>query len=295
LQDIIRRLTRGEKLTPEEAAAVGVSEPSSIKSTTTDTSTTVYPKVDGSMVDTLDTPSTTSTTTTPTDYNGQIATRYEENGKVVYRLPDGTIVNEVAGDDTNFIYYRLPDGTKVKSGKLATAQVISSGTGTPATQYYTNPTTGEQILGPDGKPIVIGPGGSATDVFSYTEALRAATDTKQRAALANTFSRRQAQTELEKSQRTTGRDIYSQQQKALNELAKRGITSAPGLQTAARRAAGAVPLAKRLDALQQYQQSMTATDLMLAGEQAKADETQRQALVKLTQASNIANKLSGGA
>jgi len=266
-----------------------------ITSTTTDTPTTVYPKVDGGIIDKLDTPSTTSTTTTPTDYTGQIAKRGEENGKVVYRLPDGTIVDEVPGDDYNFIYYRLPNGTVVKSGKLATAKVISTGTETPSVKYYTNPTTGEQILGPDGKPIVLGPGGSATDVFSYTEALRAATEAKQRAALANTFSRRQAQTELEKSQRTTGRDIYSQQQKALNELAKRGITSAPGLQTAARRAAGAVPLAKRLDALQQYQQSLTATDLMLAGEQAKADETQRQALVKLTQASNIANKLSGGA
>ena len=41
LQDIIRRLTSGQRLTPEEAAAVGVSEPSSIETTDTPTTTTV--------------------------------------------------------------------------------------------------------------------------------------------------------------------------------------------------------------------------------------------------------------
>jgi hypothetical protein len=41
LQDIIRRLTAGQRLTPEEAAAVGVSEPSSIETTDTPTTTTV--------------------------------------------------------------------------------------------------------------------------------------------------------------------------------------------------------------------------------------------------------------
>lgn len=45
LQDIIRRLTKGEKLTPEEAAAVGVSEPSSIKSPSTPITPTPVPPV----------------------------------------------------------------------------------------------------------------------------------------------------------------------------------------------------------------------------------------------------------
>ena len=253
--------------------------------------------------------STSVTEPTPTNYTGQIATRTVENGKVVFRLPDGTIVTESGISPDGYFMYTLPDGRVVKSGKKVPSTTATTtttqtpttetpttetATTTPTVQYYRNPTTGELILGPDGKPIVIGPGGSASDVFAYMEALRASTEAKERAALANTFSRRQAQTALEKSQRTTGRDIFSEQKKAINELARRGITSAPGLQTAARRAAGAVPLQRRLDALQQYQQAMSATDLMLAEEQAQADEAQRNALVRLTQASNIANRLSGG-
>jgi LysM repeat protein len=255
--------------------------------------------------------STSVTEPTPTNYTGQIATRSVENGQVVFRLPDGTIVTESGISPDGYFMYTLPDGSVVKSGKKVPSTTAYTNTNTntnintdtntdtntntnTTVQYYRNPTTGALILGPDGKPIVIGPGGSASDVFAYMEALRASTEAKERAALANTFSRRQAQTALEKSQRTTGRDIFSEQKKAINELARRGITSAPGLQTAARRAAGAVPLQRRLDALQQYQQAMSATDLMLAEEQAQADEAQRNALVKLTQASNIANRLSGG-
>lgn len=282
------------------------------------TETVTYPGIYTPPPTTTTTPtSTTTTTPTPTtnviDYTGQIATRFVENGQVVFRLPDGTIVKESGVSRDGYFMYTLPDGSVIKSGKKvpsATATpttttttqtptttetpTTETATTTPTVQYYRNPTTGALILGPDGKPIVIGPGGSASDVFAYMEALRASTEAKERAALANTFSRRQAQTALEKSQRTTGRDIFSEQKKAINELARRGITSAPGLQTAARRAAGAVPLQRRLDALQQYQQAMSATDLMLAEEQAQADEAQRNALVRLTQASNIANRLSGG-
>lgn len=161
-------------------------------------------------------------------------------------------------------------------------------------EYYRNPTTGELILGPDGKPIAIGPGGSSSDVLAYFEALRRSSDAKSRAGLANTFARRQAETEFDTLKRKAGRDIYSSQKKALNELAKKGITAAPGVAIAAKRAAGSVPLNRRLEALQQYNTAISTADLTLAEEQAKADEAARQALIDLTRAANIANELKGG-
>lgn len=161
-------------------------------------------------------------------------------------------------------------------------------------EYYRNPTTGELILGPDGKPIEIGPGGSANDVLAYFEALRSASDAKSRAALANTYARRTAQSQYDTLNRQSGRDIYSAQKKALNELTRRGITTAPGVSIAAKRAAGSVPLNRRLEALQQYNAAMSSADITLAEEQAKADEATRKALIDLTNAANIANDLTGG-
>jgi hypothetical protein len=64
LQDIVRRMTAGEKLTAEEAAAVGVSEPSSIKSAPTSTVST------STSTDGLRVP--------PTDLNSPEAAEYNE-------------------------------------------------------------------------------------------------------------------------------------------------------------------------------------------------------------------------
>lgn len=264
----------------------------------------------GSTTDT--TPSTTSTTTptptttTPTaggrtlvftsqNFDGTVTNVYSDGTSEVLGTPrPATIDPAIAALQAQYQALQDQMNAQRQAAEDAAAKAAAEAAKPKPVEYYRNPTTGELILGPDGKPIAIGPGGSANDVLAYFEALRTAGDAKSRAAIANAYARRTAQSQYDTLNRQSGRDLYAAQKKALNELTRRGITSAPGVAIAAKRAAGAVPLNRRLEALQQYNAAISAADITLAEEQAKADEASRKALIDLTTAANIANDLTGG-
>ena len=174
------------------------------------------------------------------------------------------------------------------------------GTPTPAAtptatgiEYVKDPVTGKNILDPMGRPIAVAPGGNLADIQAYLGALSRAGSNLQQAGIANAFAVRRATTAGEQAQRKASREMYSSRQMALNALAQRGITGAPGLSVAAQRSAQAAPLATKLEALRTMQDTVDSANILLAQEQEKKRQAEESALSDLTRASLIENKLKG--
>jgi len=171
-----------------------------------------------------------------------------------------------------------------------------SGTTPPtptATEYVKDPVTGKNILDPLGRPIPVAPGGNLSDIQTYLNALSQAGSNLQQAGIANTFAVRKATTAGESAARKASREMYSNRQMALNALAQRGITGAPGLSVAAQRSAQAAPLASKLEALRTMQDTVDSANILLAQEQERKRQAEATALSDLTRASLIENKLKG--
>ena len=149
LQDIIRRLTSGQRITPEEAAAVGVSEPSSIIPTTT-TATTTKPT-------TTTATTTTATTTAPT-------TTTVTTGKFPAGFTAGPFPKELEqffGSSAGVLAYRIETLTD-KDGK--TYNQLSVATGPNSSQTY----GAGFIQGADGKYSLYSPPTSTTSTTTTT-------------------------------------------------------------------------------------------------------------------------------
>ena len=160
-------------------------------------------------------------------------------------------------------------------------------------EYVKDPVTGKNILDPLGRPIAVAPGGNLADIQAYLGAIARSGSNLGQAGIANTFAVRRATTAGEQAQRKASREMYSSRQMALNALAQRGITGAPGLSVAAQRSAQAAPLANKLEALRTMQDTVDSANILLAQEQEKKRQADEAALSDLTRASLIENKLKG--
>ena len=156
-----------------------------------------------------------------------------------------------------------------------------------------DPFTGRIVLDKDGNPVLVKIGGTQKDYLDYLLGARRSQTNLQAAGAANKLAIERATATGEAAKRTAERDIYRSQQRALNELSRRGLSGAPGLTRAAQRAYGAAPLSQRLEAIRKMQSEITGANLLLAQQQAaeKAAEEQRQ--VDLTKATGIVNQLGG--
>ena len=160
-------------------------------------------------------------------------------------------------------------------------------------EYVKDPVTGKNILDPMGRPIAVAPGGNLADIQAYLGAVSRAGSNLQQAGIANALAVRRATTAGEQAQRKASREMYSSRQMALNALAQRGITGAPGLSVAAQRSAQAAPLANKLEALRTMQDTVDSANILLAQEQEKKRQAEESAQSDLIRASLIENKLKG--
>jgi hypothetical protein len=144
-----------------------------------------------------------------------------------------------------------------------------------------------------GRPIAVAPGGNLADIQAYLGAVSRAGSNLQQAGIANALAVRRATTAGEQAQRKASREMYSSRQMALNALAQRGITGAPGLSVAAQRSAQAAPLANKLEALRTMQDTVDSANILLAQEQEKKRQAEESAQSDLIRASLIENKLKG--
>jgi hypothetical protein len=112
LQDIVRRLTSGQKLTPEEAAAVGVTEPNSINQPVT------------------------PTPVTPTSTKTVSKTVKNSDGSTTITYSDGTTETTLApntnGKKTVTSSTKNADGTTTVTYSDGTSEILAAGTPPPA-------------------------------------------------------------------------------------------------------------------------------------------------------------------
>lgn len=161
------------------------------------------------------------------------------------------------------------------------------------TQYLKNPYTGQMVLDSSGQPIEIRPGGKWKDYLDYIVRGQQGKVAAMQAGAANKLAISQATATGETARRTAERDIYRSQQRALNELSRRGLSGAPGLTRAAQRAYGAAPLSQRLESIRKMQADITAANLLLAKQQQAQQAAEEASQIELTKATGIVNQLGG--
>ena len=263
LQAIVAKLGRGQTLTAQERAAIG------------STATRPVNVAETGPADAIPAP--------PTDAPAGMS--YIPDPTTGAPMPVG-----VAPTGPADILPGFPGSGIELPGKVETPPPAPTPT---VVEYVKDPVTGKNILDPLGRPIPVAPGGNLSDIQTYLNALAQAGSNLQQAGIANTFAVRKATTAGEQAQRKASREMYSSRQMALNALAQRGITGAPGLSVAAQRSAQAAPLANKLEALRTMQDTVDSANILLAQEQERKRQAETSALSDLTRASLIENKLKG--
>jgi hypothetical protein len=144
-------------------------------------------------------------------------------------------------------------------------------------------------------PTAVSPtmGGSLADQIAYMSAIRRATAGKAAAEVAAQQQRADIGKQYEPQIRKAGREMYNQQIKALAALGARGISGAPGLSVAARRAAMAAPAMQYTGLINERQRQLGALERTLATQLADYEETLRASNEQLTRATTLANQLTG--
>ena len=187
-----------------------------------------------------------------------------------------------------------PPVTPSTSTEVAVPTTPTTPTTPSTTQFVMDPITGKPLLDPLGRQIPVGPGGNLADIQDYLTRLARSNAALQQAGIANTLAVRRATTEGEVASRKASRQMYANRQLALNALAQRGITGAPGLKEAAMRSAQATPLASKLEAIRSMQDRIDSANILLAQEQQKKQQEEQAALSDLTRAALISNQLKAG-
>jgi hypothetical protein len=136
-------------------------------------------------------------------------------------------------------------------------------------------------------------GGSLEDQMNYQSAIRKLTAAQQRAEIQARQQRGEIGTQYESQIRRAGREMYNQQIKALASLGARGISGAPGLSVAARRAAMAEPAAQRTSLINERSRQLGALERALANQLGDYEEELRRNQEQLTRATTLANQLTG--
>jgi hypothetical protein len=161
------------------------------------------------------------------------------------------------------------------------------------TEFLIDPFTGKPVYDKYGQPVKVKMGGDSNAYFDYLAGVSGGKRTLQAAGAANKLAVEKATATGDTSTRAAEREIYKSQQRALNELSRRGLSGAPGLTRAAKRAYGAAPLSERLEAIRKMQSEITGANLLLAQQQSAEQAAEEQRQLELTKATGIANQLGG--
>jgi hypothetical protein len=160
-------------------------------------------------------------------------------------------------------------------------------------QWLVDPFTGQQVLDAQGNPIKVKMGGGADAYYDYLAGVKKSRTNLEAAGAANKLAIERAAAAGEFATGKAEKELYSSQQRALNELSRRGLSGAPGLTRAAKRAYGAAPLSQRLEAIRKMQGDITAANLLLAQQKSAEQAAEEQRQFDLTKATGIANQLGG--
>jgi hypothetical protein len=113
------------------------------------------------------------------------------------------------------------------------------------------------------------------------------------ARLQSQQQRSELATAYEPQIRKAGREMYNQQVKAQASLGARGISGAPGLSVAARRAAMAAPAMQRTSLISDRNRQLAALERTLTSQLSSYEEEIRRNQEQLTRATALANQLTG--
>lgn len=136
-------------------------------------------------------------------------------------------------------------------------------------------------------------GGATEDQINYLSNLRRLATQDQMARVQSQQQRSEIATQYEPQIRKAGRDIYNQGVKAQASLGARGISGAPGISVAARRAAMSAPAAQRTSLLNERNRQLAALERTLATQLSSYEEEIRRNQEQLTRATTLANQLTG--
>jgi hypothetical protein len=136
-------------------------------------------------------------------------------------------------------------------------------------------------------------GGATEDQINYLSNLRRLATQDQMARLQSQQQRSELATAYEPQIRKAGREMYNQQVKAQASLGARGISGAPGLSVAARRAAMAAPAMQRTSLISDRNRQLAALERTLTSQLSSYEEEIRRNQEQLTRATALANQLTG--
>jgi len=140
---------------------------------------------------------------------------------------------------------------------------------------------------------VIPMGGATEDQINYLSNLRRLATQDRIARIQSQQQRSEVATQYEPQIRKAGREIYNQQVKAQASLGARGISGAPGLSVAARRAAMAAPATQRTSLISERDRQLAALERTLTSQLSAYEEEIRRNQEQLTRATTLANQLTG--
>jgi len=201
--------------------------------------------------------------------------------------------------DSGRLVYTYPGLTNPYTGMMEKANPSSRYIGTAATSTQdgsnytgiteTTPTTsGSGYTAP-----VIPMGGATEDQINYLSNLRRLATQDRMARIQSQQQRSEVATQYEPQIRKAGREIYNQQVKAQASLGARGISGAPGLSVAARRAAMAAPATQRTSLISERDRQLAALERTLTSQLSAYEEEIRRNQEQLTRATTLANQLTG--
>lgn len=153
------------------------------------------------------------------------------------------------------------------------------------------PTTVQIAAGTTATPAM---GGTPEEQDALREAIRRLTANKLYAETEGKYQQADVRARAETQIRKAGRDLYAAQLKSLASLGARGISGAPGLSVAARRAAGAEPEYRRQGLISERDRQVSALNRALTKQLADYEEQLRLENAKLTRATTLANQLATG-
>lgn len=160
-------------------------------------------------------------------------------------------------------------------------------------QWLVDPFTGQQVLDAQGNPIKVKMGGGTNAYYDYLAGVKKSRTNLEAAGAANKLAIERATATGDMATNVAEKELYRSQQRALNELSRRGLSGAPGLTRAAKRAYGATPLAQRLEAIRKMQSEITGANLLLAQQKSAEQAAEEQRQLELTKATGIVNQLGG--
>jgi len=176
---------------------------------------------------------------------------------------------------------------------IGTAGIADPNQQEVGTEFLVDPFTGRYVYDRNGNPVKVKMGGGANAYYDYLAGLARSRRNVQAAGAANKLAIERATATGDDATRTAERELYRSQQRALNELSRRGLSGAPGLTRAAQRAYGAQPLSQRLEAIRKMQSEITGANLLLAQQQSAEQAAEEQRQLDLTKATGIVNQLGG--